>query len=178
MVFLSRNPKPYTLCPRKGFGLVEILIAAAIVGVALTSLAGVVASAFRVTDTDVSRVQASFLAAEGLEVARILRDAGWQENIAPRERGTPYYPVFNAVAGAWTLAEESPGAVDGVFTPTVVFDDVYRRTADDDIVLAGDPAPKEIDTGTIEVTSSVLWSGRAGMEETKVRTYLADIFGN
>jgi len=172
------TPNPYTLNPNKGFGLIEILVAAAIVGVAFTTLSGAVLSAFRVTDDDVLRIQAAFLAEEGLEIVRFLRDAGWEENIAGRESGTSYYPVFLAVENAWTLAAEDPGPVDGIFSREIIFEEVYRRTSDDDIVLVSDGAPKALDTGTVRATSRVTWAGRTGAGATELSSYFTAIFGD
>ncbi|MBI3075183.1 MAG: type II secretion system protein [Parcubacteria group bacterium] len=161
-----------------GFGLIEILIATAIIGVALTTLSGVVQSAFRVTDDDVLRVQAGFLAEEGLEVARLVRDSGWEENIASRARDVPQYPVFDSVAGAWTIEETNPGPIDGVFFRSLVFENVYRRDGDDDIVPFSDPSSKTLDTGTVGVVSRVSWAGRTGDSVVEEKTYFADLFGN
>ena len=161
-----------------GFGLIEILIATAIIGVALTSLSSVIQSAFRVTDDDVLRVQAEFLAEEGLEVARLLRDSGWEAHIAPLVKGTPQYPVFDSVAGVWTAEETDPGPIDGTFFRALVFEDVYRRDSDDDIVPRSDPSSKTLDAGTVGVISRVSWAGRRGDSAVEEKTYLADLFGN
>ena len=163
---------------KRGFGLIEILIATAIIGVALTTLSGVVQSAFRVTDDDVRRVQAGFLAEEGLEVARLLRDSGWEANIAPRAKDMPYYPMFDSVAGAWTIEESDPGSLDGTFSRSFVFENVYRRDSDDDIIPFSDPSSKTLDTGTVGVISRVSWRGRTGDSTVEEKTYLADLFGN
>ncbi|MBI1998943.1 MAG: prepilin-type N-terminal cleavage/methylation domain-containing protein [Parcubacteria group bacterium] len=161
-----------------GFGLIEILIAIAIIGVALTTLSGVILSAFRVTDDDVSRVQAEFLAGEGLEVARLLRDTGWEANIALLVKGTLYYPIFDSVAGVWAVAESAPAPIDGTFSRVLVFENAYRRDSDDDIVPQSDPISKTLDTGTVGVVSRVSWRGRTGDSVVEKKTYLMDLFGN
>lgn len=163
---------------KRGFGLIEILIATAIIGVALTALSGVIQSAFRVTDDDVLRVQAEFLAEEGLEVARLLRDSGWDSSIAPLVKGTVYFPVFDAVSGMWTLRTSDPGPIDGTFSRALVFEDVYRRDNDDDIVPFSDQSSKTLDQGTVGILSRVSWAGRTGSSEVEEKTYLTDLFGN
>lgn len=174
----TRHQTPDTRYQPKGFGLVEILIATAIIGVALTTLSGVVQSAFRVTDDDVLRVQAEFLAEEGLEVARLLRDLGWDANIAPIVKGAPQYPVFDSAVGVWTVEETDPGPLDGTFSRSLVFENVYRRDSDDDIVSFSDPSAKTLDTGTVGVASRVSWAGRTGSSFVEEKTYLMEIFGN
>ncbi len=172
------NPKPYTLNTRKGFGLIEIIIASAIIAVAFSSLGLTILSAFRVTDEDIEKIQAGFLAEEGIEVLRFLRGEGWEGRIASLEKERAYFPVLNPVSSSWTLEERDPGPIDGKWNRTIVVGDVYRRTSDDDIVAFSVPDAKYLDEGTVKAISRVSWTGRRGGQEALVETYLTDLFGN
>ncbi|OGZ11086.1 MAG: hypothetical protein A3D67_01075 [Candidatus Lloydbacteria bacterium RIFCSPHIGHO2_02_FULL_51_22] len=161
-----------------GFGLIEIVIASAIIGTALASLSGVLISAFRMSVADASRAQATFLAEEGVEAVRLSRDTGWQANIAPLLVGTLYYPVFDTEAGAWTLETENPGLIDETFSRTIVVGDVFRRESDDAIAPDGEPGATFLDEGTLRATSLVGWQTSSSTEKVELMTFVADIYAN
>ncbi len=107
---------------------------------------------------------------------RILRDRGWTENIAPPLSGTPYYPVFSI---NWKLVVDDPGPVDGVFTRTIIFGDVYRRNSDDDIVDVSSPDEKTLDPNIKKATVTVTWKAADGTDRQEtMSTYFANIFQN
>ena len=172
------SPKTYHLKPSRGFGLVEILIASAIIAVVFSSLGVTILSAFRVTDEDIEKIQAGFLAEEGVEVMRLLRGEGWAGRVASLEKGRTYYPVFTPAPSSWTLEEADPGPIDGKWNRTIVVEDVYRKTSDDDIVDFSSPDAKYLDLGTVRVSSLVSWTGRRGGQESLVETYLTDLLDN
>lgn len=140
-----------------GFGILEFLIAAAIISGSLIALAGASQIAFRVVNDGVNRYDASLIAEEGLEVVRLLRDESWSENIDPALYDIAYFPTFNASSTTWMLASDDPGLIDNRFKRIVVFDEVYRRDIDDDIIDEESADQKTLDTGTRKVTSRVLW---------------------
>ena len=177
-IFFLQKITNHRLRTNSGFGLIEILIASAVILVAMTTLSSVVLSAFRITDEGVEKIQAEFLAGEGLEVVRLLRDKGWEANIEPLSSGTVYYPVWNVSTIDWTLDASDPGLIDGTFTRVVIFEDVYRRLSDDDIVPEEDAATKALDSGTKKVTSRVSWKGRASSPEVRLEMYITNFFDN
>ena len=117
--------------------------------------------------------RAVFLAQEGIETTRTIRDISWSGHIAPLTTGQAYYIT---PSNYWGIVAPNPGLIDGIFTRTVVFDSVYRRDSDKDIVDASSPDPKTIDPGTKKVTVSVSW-GTQGRKRTAT-TYITDLLQN
>lgn len=160
---------------QKGFGLIEVVIASAIISASLFALAGAAQIAFRVVSESVRKAQAEFLAEESIEVVRILRDTSWSSNIDPLTRNTTYYPLFTAGTATWLLTTTNPGSIDGVFDQTIIFEDVYRDDTSEDIVASTTPDAM-IDTGTKEVISRTTWEG--GGKRVEMHTYITDMFGS
>ncbi len=159
-----------------GFGLVEVIIAIAIVSISLFALSNAANLAFLFVDESTREGRAAFLLEEGAEAVRTLRDVSWTQKIAPLTSGNTYYPVFNV---SWNLATTDPGAIEGIFTRTAVFEDVYRRNSDDDIVDAGAADPKTLDPGTKKVTIYVLWKKSGNKTTTRsLSTYITNLFQN
>lgn len=161
---------------RRGYSLIEIVVA---VGLVLAFVSSVVAAShfeLRAVHESARRGKAAFLLEEGLEAVRILRDRGWSDNIALLVSGQTYYPVFSI---NWKVVSADPGPIDGLFTRTVVFGDVWRRDADSDIVDVSSGDPKTLDPGTRQVTVTVSWPGSGGaVRQESISTYLANIFQN
>src|SRR5690606_25583223 len=108
-------PRTYNL-PRRGFALIEILIASAIISASMFALLSVGQKSIELSRRALAKVQASFLLEEGAEVVKIVREGGWNA-IEGFAAGTPYYPALSG--NAWTLSEE-PSMI-GNFTRTVEF---------------------------------------------------------
>lgn len=142
---------------RTGFGLIEIVVAVAIISISFFALAGVSQIALRVVHKSTEETRANFLLEEGIEIVRLLRDETWTGNIDSLSVSTVYYPVYNTGLNEWQLSTTNPGAIDGIFTRTISFANVYRRDSDDDIVDPASPDPKTVDGGTREVTITVSW---------------------
>ncbi len=159
---------------QRGISLIEVLVASAVITVSLAALTSLVQVSSRILSESVKKAQAQSLAGEGIEAVRIMRDAGWSVNVVLLATSTPYYPVFSTTTSAWTLTATNPGAVDGVFTRTIVFHDVYRRVSDSDIVASTSPDTKAIDVGTREVVSLVTWGSRS----VSFSAYLSNLFSN
>jgi type II secretory pathway pseudopilin PulG len=162
---------------QKGFGIIEIIIGVAIITI---SLLGVMLSAkvsFQIISENLRRVQANFLAEEGIEALKSIRDDGWTANIVPITTGTDYHLVYDTGANEWTLvAGALADQIDGVFTRTVQLNAVDRDVANgtQDIVFAGGIA----DAGTRKVTVTISWPGRSGTKTQAISTYMTNIFAN
>jgi hypothetical protein len=120
-------------------------------------------------ETDV--LTANYLAEEGIEAARSIRDAGFAVNISGQTVGTPYHLTFNGADWDFTATAQT---IDGKFTRTVTLDDVFRRNSDSDIVDPSSGDPKTLDPETKKVTVEVSWDG----ESKTIVTYLTDLFDN
>ena len=152
-----------------GFGLVEVLVGAAIMSIVLFGVMAVFQSSVRISQINVSKTQASFLAEEAVEVVRILRDVAWTSNISALTEGTPYYLEF--IGGTWNTTI-TPSLIDNEFTRTVTFDDVYRDE-NDDIATSG-----TLDDGTRKITVDVTWGSGVRAGAVQVVTYISDLFSN
>ena len=169
------NPTIYKLKAGRGFGLLEILIASAIITMTIVALSAVGHVSFLVVEESARKAQAEFLAEEGVEAVKILRDKGWASTIAPLESSTSYFLVFSTSTSEWILHGSNPGPIDGIFSREVIFEDVYRGTYSDDIVPAGSSLAKYLDGETREVISRV--SGLR-IDEVEIRTYITNLFNN
>ncbi|MAG12532.1 hypothetical protein CL630_01840 [bacterium] len=161
---------------KRGFGLIEILIASAILSVSLVTLTATTQIAFRIMKDSLERTQASFLSEEGIEVARTLRDISWSREIAPFDVEVILYPTFSAAENEWSLATTTTPIISNLFTRTIVFDDVYRRDSDGEIVSASSTDPKTLDPDTRQITSRVVWD--TPEKNVEVSTYVTNIFQN
>lgn len=166
---------------KEGFGLIEVLVATAIIGVTFFALVGTARLASVAVEDSVLNTRASFLLEEGIEVSKLLRDTGWNEHFNKRFTvGQTYYPVFTAGSNTWTLTASNPGLIDGLFTRTMTFTGVCRATGTDDIV---GPEPcaggNYSDPDARLVRATVSWARRGGMVRTQeAETYLINIFQN
>ena len=91
----------YSLKNKKGIGAVEIIIGAAIISLVLLSVGVAFQNSLKASRAIGKRVQASFLAEEGIEALRMLRDNDWQ-NISGLSDGGNYYLVWSS--GAWATS--------------------------------------------------------------------------
>ncbi|MEK7567223.1 MAG: hypothetical protein AAB527_03775 [Patescibacteria group bacterium] len=160
----------------QGFGLLEIIISAALISSSLFSLAYMTKVALRATTESFLNAKASYLAEEALEAARFIRDKGWSANIDPLISGSVYYPVF--LAGGWVASTTSPALIDGIFGRQMVFEDVYRSIANSNIVPADSGEPKVLDPDTIKVTAAVSRLKGSGTASSSVEliTYITNLF--
>lgn len=161
---------------KRGFGLVEIVIASAIISATIFSLVYVFVIATRLEAQASNKIRANFLAEEGLEVLRLLRDASWSSYLAPLNTSTTYYLSFNAAASAWSIVTTNPGQIDGLFSRKITLENVSRAPLTDDIEATYNAANDDPDTKKINV--EVSWNERGLASEIIVSTYLADIFDN
>lgn len=154
----------------KAFSIVEIIIAVAIISIALFAINELLGIAFNTTQQGLQYTKATFLAEEGLEVARILRDQSWQGAIAPLNTGVTYYPVLSGTT--WSLQTSSPGLIDNLYTRIVTVDNVYRD-ANSNIAALG-----TLDTNTKKIVVAVQWQAHGTTKEVRIPTYLTNIFNN
>lgn len=124
---------------QRGATLVEVLVAIALTGVMLPTLATALVTSHAGKASAQQQLQASALLHEATEAVRVVREAGWG-NIATN--GT-YHP---AVSGSsWTLASSSETIGD--FTRTVTISDAERNGSGALVASGGttDPATKHIE---------------------------------
>lgn len=154
-----------------GFVLVEAVVAAA---VCTTVLAGAI-GAFLITvqnaQSNSAQVQASYLAEEGVEAMRVIRDTSWSSNISSLTSNTTYYLSWNGTTWVSTTTNKF---IDRTFERKVVLSDVNRDNSSKDIVTSGGTT----DPNTKKVTVTVSWRNGASTTSKSLSAYLANIFSN
>ena len=158
---------------KQGFGLLEIVIAVSIVSITLFSLSYVFLLGNRLEAQSINKIRANFLAEEGLEAMRFLRDKGWDASLAPLASGTNYYLSFVALLSQWSVDSASSGFIDGVFERVVTVEPVFRNSSDDIVTSGG-----ALDPNTKKVNVAVSWGDRGATTTATLSAYLSDVFNN
>ncbi len=146
--------------------MVEVVIASAIILSATLGLLGVHSLYLRTTLSNLNKVKATYLAEEGLEAMRYLRDVSWDSNIAALSLDTNYGVVL--VGGSWQ-ASTTATFVDG-FQRVVKLSSVYRAP-DGDIDSSGTTDPD-----TKLLSSSVSWAEYGTTTSRFISTYLTNLY--
>ena len=154
----------------RGFSLVEVLVATAIVAIALTSLITAVAYSLKADRLDLRRLQSSYLAEEELETVRLLRDQSWETSFGSWTDSAAYYIQFNPSTGSLSATEAVQASIDGIFTPSFTVSDV-DRDVDGNIAASGVNDPN-----TKLVTVSVGYPDT--LNPTTLSAYFTNIFSN
>ncbi len=156
-----------------GFGMIEVVVAVAIIAIAFTALFDVYSSYLRVQFANTRIVKASFLLEEGIEVVRLLRDTSWSSNIGNITVGTNYY--FNWTGSAWQTTTTLQ-TVDTLYTRKVVFSNAYRDGTDRLVTSGG-----TLDSNTRGYTVTVTWPTNltgSGTTSRQVSSYITNMFTN
>jgi Tfp pilus assembly protein PilV len=149
----------------KGFFLIEVVIAVAVITVVLVSMLGIIQDTVEVSQRSLERTQGAYLLEEGFEAVKMIRDTSWS-TIANLSNGTAYYLSWNGTT--WSLST-TPSQI-GVFSRLIVFDSV-SRDGNDDIVDSGGTT----DTRTRKGTATVNWTTASGNRSEQLMFYIADI---
>src|SRR3989344_2779148 len=151
-----------------GLTLVEVLIAASIILFFVISLTGVHSIYLRTALKNGNVIKATYLAEEGIEAARFLRNSSWHANIAILILDSSYGMVFD---GTTWRASTTNMSIDGMFVRTIVFSAVYRDSFQDIVTSGG-----TLDPNTLKVTSTVSWDSPGASSNKVISTYLTNIF--
>jgi hypothetical protein len=156
---------------RFGFGLVEIIVGAAIFTTSIIGLTLIARFTLESSRTYLHSVQAGLLLEEGIEAVKIIRDTGWSANIATQPLATDLYLILSG--GTWDLTAAPQPQIDGIFDRTIQINEVRRDSGTDDIVSSGGT----IDSDTLSVTIYVSWQDRTAHSET-VTAYITNLFND
>jgi len=159
----TTNHKSYT----HGFGLIEILVASAVLSVVLVAVSGFYQTALNVSQTTGERITAAFLLEEGMEAVKIIRDDSWSD-IANLATDTSLYYNWTGITWATTTTNTF---IDGLYERSFVVEDVYRD-ANDDIVFSGGT----LDASIKRITVSVAWSRKGATTTRSISSYIANLF--
>lgn len=151
-----------------GFGLMEVVIATAILTIVGSSFTYFYTGALDLSQRTTALVQSNLLLEEGVEVVRLMRDDGWTSGIESLATSTEYHLSFSGTS--W-ISTSTNTLIDGIFDRTITFNDVYRDGNQD----LTSQALGSYATGTKQVTVSVTWFD--GVTSTRsVSTYISNIF--
>ncbi len=161
--------KRLSIPSQKGAGLIELLIAVAIIATSFFSIAQISVMAMTAVQDRTDKVRALDLAQEGIESVRSMRDGSFTNNIGVLTFGSTYYAVISG--GKWTLSASNPGVLSDKFTRTVVVNNVSRDINDNIVTSGGTNDPK-----TKKVTVTVSWG--TPVKSIQLIAYIADILKN
>lgn len=152
----------------QGFGLIEIIIGAAIVMVTIMGMTRSSGYGLQATKRISDQQRAGFLISEGVEALRLIRDDSFA-NLSGLSTGTTYYLYYNNTINKWK-ATTTPQVVDTIFYRYFTVANV-NRDSNDDITSSGGT----LDTGTRKIHLEVAWRL---LDATSTKTqdfYLSDI---
>jgi type II secretory pathway pseudopilin PulG len=161
----------------KGISIVELLVAAAIVGAVIASLITFGSFSVRTASLAKQTTQASFLAQDAMEALKNYRDnTGWNTN-DPEDQydglgvlltGVPFHPNLSGdVSARWQML--SGQETIGIFQRSVMFEGVFRDGADNIVESGG-----TLDSQTKKATVMISWMERGNNREFKLVSYLAN----
>lgn len=127
----------------KGVGLVEIIIAVAIINLAFFGLSQLGVLALRLLREEKQTIEAGYLAEEAIEAVRNVRDQGWN-NISGLTMDAVYHPEISGLPQKWSLV--SGAETINNYTRQIVIKNVQRDAFDKIIESGGtdDPNTKKI----------------------------------
>ena len=146
----------------RGITVVEALVGISILGFVLVFVSMTQTVFFAASGKVLNTTKAMYLAEEGQELIRYVRDEDWDE-IAALTVGTDYY--FDVTSGD-IATTTSPEVIDTIFTRKFVLNNL-NRDANDDFVESGGSS----DTGGRVVTVTVSW----GTESTSLTALVTNI---
>ncbi len=160
------NKKKYNT----GVSLIEVVIATSIIVAAFLTLLSVYNVYLSRTKTNIQNLKSVYLAEEGVEGVKFLRDQSWDTNIATLTTNTPYYLEFNT--GMWKSTATNT-FIDQLYERKFVLQNV-NRDATDDITSTGGT----LDPDTKLLILSVSWSYKGATTTKSISTYITNIFDN
>ena len=153
---------------KNGISLVEVIVGAAITTLILSGLIAAYQLYFKTALANLRQVEAAFLAEEGAETLRFLRDGSWN-NLSSLTAGATYYLTF--YNGNWQ-ATTSNIFVDGIFERKFVLTNVYRD-GNDDIAPTG-----TLDLNTKKAVITLAWNNGLATTSKSLEFYLTNFFGD
>ena len=160
----------------KGISLIEVVIGSAVISTVLLAVGAVAQYSVNVSNLSTERLQTVFLASEGMEAFKIMRDSSWTTNISPLAPSATYYlKLVNAGRGYYkyiaTTTVQTP--IDGRFTRTFTIEDVLRDF-NDDIASSG-----VVDVDARKVNFTVSWTSvKNQLFDENISAYVFNLYSN
>jgi len=129
----------------KGFSIIEIIVSASIISIAVLSTIGVFQIYLKLSNKNVAQTQAALLVEEAAEGIQTIRDSGWNSTISTYTPDTVYYLSWNGTA--YSLST-TPSYIDDSYQREIVFSRIYR----DDSSNISDSGTEDENTRKISIT--------------------------
>lgn len=150
-----------------GVSSIEILIGVSIAATILISASFAIVTFINTSHTISEKTQALYLAEEGIELARYIRDNDWTD-ISGLTMGNTYY--FELTTSSVDIGS-TPETI-GNFSRSVTFENVYRHTSTDEILASTSPSVAE-DVNTKYITVTI--TGGSLSDSVSITSILTDI---
>lgn len=164
------------------FTLIETLIAMTLLTVVLTAVTGLILTTLLSNQRNLHSLQALYLAEEGLEAVRYMRDSNWLQNYSWDGGSALWNANFDVSGGTSLELFLKEGACPPCFSFTI--DPLESEIAMGNgftftRLIRFAPVPDEADpaqfkSDTAEVTATVSWEDRGVDREIKLSTYLSN----
>ena len=159
----------YSTQKRSGFGMIEMIVGAAVLSTALLGISTFFQSTLSVSNTTKSAIQGDYLLEEGVEVIKLLRDTNYTNNLKTLATGVDHYYLWTGAVWATTTVNTF---VDGQFERKFTIANVTRDSTDD-IAAAG-----TYDPDTKLITVSVAWGTKGSTTTRSIATYITNLSDN
>lgn len=154
---------------KKGVGVVEVVVGSAILALVLFAFTSSLSVYSAASNDATKRTQALFLAEEGIEIVRGIRDANWS-NIESLDTESVYGLDLDEGVGRWSMVEGEEEIDE--FVRKVFFGDVYRNS-NDEITESGSST---YDPGSRFIKVEVTWPSRRGEQIVVLESLLTNAF--
>jgi hypothetical protein len=150
----------------RGLSVIELVVASAIVSLFIGALALSLSAFLRLSSANLENVKGTFLAEEGIEAVKFLRNADWQ-NISSLNTGSSYY--LNFTGSSWEIVNNET-LIDGLFSRRLVFENVFRDSNGEIVQNGG-----TLDAGSRKLSVTVSWLSGGATTFKSISTYITDI---
>lgn len=154
----------------RGITLAEVLIASSVITVFVVALVGVYNLHLKIIFGASEEIKASYLAEEGVEAIKFLRNDSWDLFISPLTIGSDHFITWQT--DRWVTTGTNT-YIDGLYERKIILNQVLRNS-EDDIVESGG----SVDDSARKVTVTVSWRDGNATSTKSVSTYITDIFDN
>lgn len=155
-----------------GFSLVEIVVGSALLGVVFVSLIATYGMYVKASLQNSSIIKATYLAEEGVEAIKSMRDRSWDAEIAGLTTDATYSLDFTTAI--WK-ATTTPEIIDTTYTRSFQLSPVYRDTNSDIVETGGTLDP---DTKKVAVSITFAPSVSSATTTKTLSAYITNMFQN
>lgn len=169
---------------KPAFTLIETIIAITLITVVMTAVTGLILTTLLANERNTHTLQATFLAQEGLEAMRYMRDSNWLQNYSWDQAGDLWgqdfhvsstNPSITLYLNNKSCVEPSPcfalsnDPAEGIITLDNGFE--FTRTLTIESVLDAVNSPIQ---DAVMVTAAVAWTERGETRSVELSTTLTD----